>query len=260
MDSGCFKFYHEDSFDSRNHLDTYLSNSEEAGFIEDILTFPIENLHKMFREGHIKGDILIDLSKGSMVHYLYAACEFFEHILVLKISDRCIIELKRWVNEHTGAFDWQHAAKLHVDIEGNSEKIKEIEANVRSALQHVVKCDLKKENIIEPMVLPEADCVISAFLLDVISKNHDDYRKCLGKFLKLLKPGGHIILIEVLDATYFTIGKDKVHYLKHDENLPRDALVKEGFIIDCCEVKNAAFVSDLTDYKGVMFIVAHREK
>ncbi|KAM4015590.1 nicotinamide N-methyltransferase-like [Anomaloglossus baeobatrachus] len=260
MDSGYFKFYHEDSFDSRNHLDTYLTSSQEASFIEDILTFPIKKLHKMFREGHIKGDILIDLSKGSMVHYLYAACEFFEHILVLKITDRCIMELKRWVDERTGAFDWQHAAKLHLDIEGDSEKFQEIEANVRSALQHVVKCDLTKENIMEPMVLPEADCVISGFLLDVISKNHDDYIKYLGKFLKLLKPGGHIILCGALDTTYFTMGKDKLHYLKHDENLPRDALVKEGFAIDCCEVKNSSVVSDLTDYKGIIFIVAHREK
>ncbi|XP_072012453.1 nicotinamide N-methyltransferase-like isoform X2 [Engystomops pustulosus] len=210
--------------------------------------------------GHIKGEIMIDLSKGSMIHHLYSACEFFKHIIVLKIKERCIMELKRWVDRRTGAFDWCHAAQLHAEIERNSDQLEDKEGKVRSALQHVVKCDLEKENMTEPIDLPLADCIITAVLLDYISKDQNDYIRYLRKFSKLLKPGGHLILIGVLDATYLTVGKDKFHILTYDEDFARKSLVGEGFVIDRCEVKKRTNVSDFMDYKALIFIAAHKEK
>ncbi|XP_073511402.1 nicotinamide N-methyltransferase-like [Phyllobates terribilis] len=195
-----------------------------------------------------------------MVHHLYAACEFFKDVIVLKITDRCIMELKRWVDERTGAFDWGHAAKLHADIEGKSDLLQEKEEKIRLALEHVVKCDLGKENMMDPIVLPPADCIISAWLLDSISKNQDDYMTYLRKLLGLLKPGGHMILIGALDATYYTISKDKFHLFKYDEDFVRKALIGEGFIIDYWKVKNRTVESDLMDFKRIIFIVAHKPK
>ncbi|KAM4015603.1 indolethylamine N-methyltransferase-like [Anomaloglossus baeobatrachus] len=116
MDSDTYKLYHVDDFDSRQLLEDYMSDNPDMAFKEDSLIFPIANLTKTFSEGQVKGDIVIDLSHGSTVHHLYAACDFFKHIIVLKVSDQCIMELKRWVDERTGAFDWSHATKLHVDI------------------------------------------------------------------------------------------------------------------------------------------------
>ncbi|XP_075185221.1 indolethylamine N-methyltransferase-like [Anomaloglossus baeobatrachus] len=260
MDPCTHKLYHEDGFHSRQFLEHYFSDKSTIVFGDDALRFPIECLTKMFSEGHIKGDVLIDLSVGSLVHHLYAACEFFQHLIVLKINDRCIMELKRWVDERTGAFDWGHAAKLHVDIEGNSDQSEDKEQKVRSALHHVMKCDLEKENMMDPIILPPADCIISAWLLDAVCKDQDDYMRHLRKFSRLLKPGGHIILFGNLDATYYTVGKHKFHHLNYDEDFARKALVGEGFIIDCCKTKKRVIMDDLIDYKAVIFIVAHKEK
>ncbi|XP_040286152.1 nicotinamide N-methyltransferase-like [Bufo bufo] len=260
MDSSTHKFYHLHDFDSRQYLENYVSNKDDMVFAEDSLLFPIENLTKTFASGHIKGDILIDLTMGSLVHHLYTACEFFKYIIVLKVSDRCIMELKRWVDTRTGAFDWSHAVKLHADIEGKSHPEQDKEDKVRATMQHVVKCNLQKENLTDPIVLPLADCLISLWLLDVISKDKDDYIRYLKKCAKLLKPGGHLILIGDLDTTYITVGKHKVHYLTYNEEFARNALAGEGFVIDCCKVKQRTVVSDLCDYKAVIFIVAHKNK
>ncbi|XP_066461812.1 nicotinamide N-methyltransferase-like [Eleutherodactylus coqui] len=260
MDSSTHKLYHVDGFDSRHYLETYMSDKPEMVFGEDYLIFPIENLKKTFTAGHIKGEICIDLSCGPMIHHLYAACEFFKHIIVLKARDRCILELKRWLDTRTGAFHWGHATQLHVDTEGNRDQLQDKEEKIRSAVQHVMKCDFEKENIIEPLDLPPADCIISVGLLDVICKDHDDYRGYLRKYSRLLKPGGHLILIGCLDTTYITIQKGKFHVLRYDEDFARKALVGEGFVIDCCKVKEAKVVSDLCDYKGVIFMAAYKEK
>ncbi|XP_071969407.1 nicotinamide N-methyltransferase-like [Engystomops pustulosus] len=257
MDSSNYKLYHIHGCDSRGVLESYCSDKPDMVFRDDTLIFPIENLKRTFQLGHIRGDILLDLSAGSVIHLLYSACEFFKHIIVLKLNDRCILELKRWVDTRTGAFHWGHAAQLHADKEGKSDKL---EVKVRSALQHVVKFDLEKENMTEPIDLPPADCIISGWLLDVICKDQEDYIKYLRKFSKLLKPGGNLILIGCLEATYYTVGKDKMHVFRYNEEFARKVLVGEGFVIDRCEVKERTNISDLTDYKALIFIAAHKEK
>ncbi|XP_073513288.1 indolethylamine N-methyltransferase-like [Phyllobates terribilis] len=260
MDSKDYKLYHKDGFDSRQHLEDYLSDRPDMVFEQDFLKFPIENLRKTFIEGHIKGDVLIDLSASSMVHHLYAACDFFKNVIVLKVRDRCIMELKRWVDSRTGAFSWGHAAKLHVEGEGESDKLQEKEEKMRIAIQHVVKCDLDKDNMMDPIVLPPADCIICAWFLGVVSKDKDDFIRNLKKVSGLLKPEGHFIFFGCLDTTYYTIGKHKFHFLNYDEDFVRKALVGEGFVIDRCVVKKRTAVSDLIDHKAVIFIAAHKQK
>ncbi|XP_075185247.1 indolethylamine N-methyltransferase-like [Anomaloglossus baeobatrachus] len=260
MDPCPSKFYPEHGFDSRKGLEQYVLDESEMNLGVDLLEFPIKNLTKTFTEGNIKGDVLIDFSVGPIVYHLYAACDFFKHIIILKIRDRCIMELKRWVDSRTGAFDWCRTAKFHVDVEGKSEHFQDIEEKVRSAAQHIVKCDLAKENIIEPMVLPPADCVLTVGLLGMISKDQDEYVSNLGKISRLLKPGGHIILCGVLGTTYYKIGKDKLHVMSYDEDFIKNALVQTGFVIDHVDVQERTSVSDLIDYKQVIFITAHKEK
>ncbi|XP_069803544.1 nicotinamide N-methyltransferase-like [Dendropsophus ebraccatus] len=260
MASSTHKLYHVHGCDSRQVLEDYFADKPEMVFAEDSLIFPMEQLTRTFTGGHIKGDILVDLSVGPMIHHLYAACEFFEHIIVLKVHDRCILEMKRWLDSRTGAFDWGHVTKIHVEMEGKSVQLQEKEEKVREAAQHVVKCHLEKENMTDPIVLPPPDCIISVVLLDVISKDQDDFIRYLRKFSGLLKPGGHLIMLGALDRTYLMIGKDKLHALTYDEEFVRKALAGAGFVIDDCKVKKRTVVSDRTDYKALIFIAAHKEK
>ncbi|XP_056397739.1 nicotinamide N-methyltransferase-like [Hyla sarda] len=260
MDSGSLKIYHVHGYDSRQYLENYFSDKKEMVFGDDSLKFPLENFTKMFTVGHINGDVLIDLSVSSFVHHLYSACEFFQHIIVLKANDRCIMELKRWLNARTGAFEWGHATKLHGEIEGNSDQFQDKEGKVRSTVPHVMKCDLEKENMTDPIDLPPADCIISVLLLDSICKDQDDYRRYLRKFSKILKPGGHLMLIGCLEMTYYTVEKDKFHGFTYDEDFARKALAGEGFVIDYSKVQKRTNVSNLTDYKAMIFIAAHKEK
>ncbi|XP_075696803.1 nicotinamide N-methyltransferase-like [Rhinoderma darwinii] len=260
MDSTTHKVYHVHGFDSRQHLEHYFSDKPDMVFEEDFLKFIIFNLRQIFTDGHINGDILVDISLGCFIHHLYSASEFFRNIIVLKVKNRCIMELKRWVDERTGAFYWGHTSMLLQEKEENSDQLGEKEGKVRSVIQHVVKYDLEKENMTDPLVLPPADCVISVWLLDTISKDQDDYIKNLRKISRLLNPGGHLILIGSLNATYFSVGKDKFHAFTYNEDFVRKALVGEGFIIDYCKVKERTAVSDIIDYKAVIIIAAHKEK
>ncbi|XP_063798040.1 nicotinamide N-methyltransferase-like [Pseudophryne corroboree] len=258
MDSSAHKFYPERGFDSRELLETYFSN-KELDFGEDSTKFPMECLHRAFSEGHIKGDLLIDISPGSLIYQLYTASEYFKQILVLKCSEQCIMELNKWINTRTGSFDWSHVMAYIKCLEGNSDQCQDKDITLKTAITNIMKCDIDKENLTDLEVLPPADCVISAAMLEFISKDQDDYIRNLRKFEMLLKPEGFLILIGLLNTTYVMVGQDKVHVFKYDENFARKVLTDEGFVIDHCAVHKRTTVSDLTDYDAIIFITAHRE-
>ncbi|XP_063798058.1 nicotinamide N-methyltransferase-like [Pseudophryne corroboree] len=259
MDSSAHKFYPVHGIDSREHLETYFSNKTDMVFRDDSIQFPMECLHRAFSEGHINGDLLIDISVGSVIHHLYTASGYFKQILVLKCSEQCIMELNKWINTRTGAFDWSHIMEYIKCTEGNSDQYPDKYMTLKTAITKIMKCNTDKENLTDPEVLPPADCVISAWMLDTISKDQDDYINNFRKFVKLLKPEGYLILIGTLNTTYMMVGQDKVHVFRYDEKFARKVLTDEGFVIDHCAVQKRTADSDLTDYEALMFITAHRD-
>ncbi|XP_040182034.1 nicotinamide N-methyltransferase-like [Rana temporaria] len=255
MDPIQHKIYHVDNFHSRTFLDTYCANKPGMVFEEECLKLPIEELHYFFKFANIKGGTLIDISCGPIIFHLYSACEYFKEIILLRFNDHCIIELKKWLHDHTGAFDWTHTLSFVTEKEGIREGK---DLRLKAAIKHVLKCYDDKENITDPLVLPPADCVLVATVLDVISKDKDDYIRNLQKFTKLLKPGGQLLLYGALNATYYMVGKDKFHLFNYDENFIRKAIEQEGFVINHFQVRPRKTESDLTDFKAVIFISAHK--
>ncbi|XP_063798068.1 nicotinamide N-methyltransferase-like [Pseudophryne corroboree] len=259
MDSSAHKFYPVHGVDSREHLETFFSNKPDMAFGADSIKFPMECLHRAFSEGHINGDLLIDISFGSFIHHLYTASGYFKQILVLKVSEQCIMELNKWINTHTGAFDWSHIMPYITCLEGNSDQCQDKDMTLKTAITKIMKCDIDNENLTDPEVLPPADCVISGWMLDFISKDKEDYINNFRKFVKLLKPEGYLILLGALNTTYIKVGQDKVHMFRYDEKFARKVLNDEGFVIDHCAVHKKTADSDLCDYEAAMFITAHRE-
>ncbi|XP_040182239.1 indolethylamine N-methyltransferase-like [Rana temporaria] len=255
MDSTTPKLYHVHGMDSRSHLDLYFSNKEEMVFAEDSLKFPMACLHYLLSTGRVKGTFLIDISIGSTIHHLYSASNFFKKIILLKFQERCIMELNRWLHDRTGAYDWSHTSSAAAELEGTRDQLQEKEMRLRSSIKQILKCDFEEENITSPALLPLADCIISALILEVISKNEDEYMRNLEKIINLLKPGGQLLLIGALDMTYWTAGAERFHCFKYNEEFVKNAFGKVGLVIDYCAVQRRSNVSDLIDYKAIIFIV-----
>ncbi|KAM5163569.1 nicotinamide N-methyltransferase-like isoform 2-T2 [Mantella aurantiaca] len=216
------------------------------------------NLHYQFSSDRVMGETLIDISFGSFIHHLYSASKSFQKIVVLKSSEKCIMELSRWLHDRTGAYDWMHTSTAAAELEGNRDQHQEKESHLKSSIKQILKCDFEEENITSPVELPLTDCIICVWMLDAISKNEDEYMRNLEKILKLLKPGGHLLLISSIDITYITVGGERFHMFTHDENFVKNAHSKLGLVIDYCAVQRRRNVSDLVDYKAVMFTVAQK--
>ncbi|XP_073457469.1 indolethylamine N-methyltransferase-like [Aquarana catesbeiana] len=255
MDSTTHKLYHVHGMDPRSYLDIYFSNKEDMVFAEDSLKFPMAMIHYQLSTGRAEGTFLIGISLGSIIHHLYFTSKFFKKIVLLKFQEKCIMELNRWLYDRTGAYDWSHTSSAAAELEGTRDQLQEKEMLLRSSIMQILRCDFEQENISSPVLLPLADCIISASILEVISKNEDEYMKNLEKTIKLLKPGGQLLLIAVLDTTYWSAEAEWFHCFKCNEEFVKNAFGKVGLVIDYCAVQRRRNVSDLTDYKAMLFIV-----
>ncbi|XP_068102608.1 indolethylamine N-methyltransferase-like isoform X2 [Hyperolius riggenbachi] len=279
MDCGPKKFYHKHDFNSRDLLETYLSDKPDLVFGDDFLKFPMMNLHYIFSSGFVKGDVLIDLSVGSFIHHLYSACDVFKDIIILKLNERCTMETSKWKDSRTGAFNWRHASAHATKLQGErlvagcaftvhlqgtirspSGQVQDKDEQLKTAISHIISCDFENENITHPVVLPLADCISSLWLVGVISKDEDDYIRHLEKISKLLRAGGHLLLMSSLNTSYFMVGGEKFHGFNFDERFVKNALSKLGFVIDYCAVQRRRSESTHIDYKAIMFITACKTK
>ncbi|XP_068102589.1 indolethylamine N-methyltransferase-like [Hyperolius riggenbachi] len=260
MDCGPNKFYHKHAFNSRAYIETFFSDKPDMVFAEDSLKFPMMNFQYMFSSGFVKGNILIDLSIASIIHHLYSVCDIYKDIIILKLTENCNMETSRWKDSRTGAFRWTHAS-AHVSLlDGQSAQIEDKDQQLKASISHVISCDFDNENITYPVVLPLADCITTLGIIEAISEDEDDYMGNLEKISKLLKPGGHLMLIGLLNASYYVIGGEKFHMFTCDESFVRNALCKLGFVIDYCAVKRRRNESTAIDYKAIMFLTACKTK
>ncbi|CAN2391898.1 hypothetical protein PRIEUP_LOCUS1938, partial [Pristimantis euphronides] len=225
----------------------------------------MKKLHDSLAAGNFKGKRVYDFSIGFIIHQLYTVSDCYSEITILKLNDTCIMELKKWLAMRTGAFDWAHAHNYAKELESTSDhEDLNKEEKLKNTIKQIMKLDLQKGNLTDPEVLEQADCIITAWLLDVVSfldvtcEDYEDYDRNLKKIANLLKPGGHLILFGLKNTTYLMIGNEKFHVLELDETHVTKVLTNEGFTINHCDVQNRKAESDLCNYEGVIFIVAHK--
>ncbi|XP_053310822.1 nicotinamide N-methyltransferase-like [Spea bombifrons] len=228
--------------------------------LEEVVVNTMKYLHKVQALGHMNGDLLIDISISPAVFHLVAICECFKEITILEFNDFCISELKKWVNSHEEAYDWSHVSMFLTDLEGKSGWWQEKENVLKRKINHIAKCDLSKDNPTDPLVLPKADCITSGYLLDVVSKDKNEYMSNLRKISSLLKPGGRLILLAAINMSYYKIGEHKYASLSYDEEFLRTALKREDFTIEYYEVQVKKSLTDFNDHEKAVFISALKQK
>ncbi|XP_075462697.1 indolethylamine N-methyltransferase-like [Ascaphus truei] len=262
MDSSFHKHYHDEEFDPRGYIDTYFC-AETNDMFEEALAYPVKQLFKLFSSGRVRGETLLDVTFGPAVFHLLTACDFFKEINVIEFTDANIREFEMWRNKEPGAADWSHAAKIVCELEGKSEEWEGKEDKARRAVKHIVKCDFTKDNPLEPVVLPQMDCLLCMFVLLVVSKDHQAFRSNLKKLASMLKIGGHMLLVGSCNQSYYClymIGEHKFFCLSCDEEFVREAVCDAGFIIENSEALPTKKTSNFTDYDHIMFMTARKER
>ncbi|KAM4053435.1 nicotinamide N-methyltransferase-like [Anomaloglossus baeobatrachus] len=238
-------------------LQEYFYQNAPYSFYKESTMNMLRCFYKVFSSGLISGKTLIDISLGPIIVHLLSVCEFVEEISILKCNDASITELELWRNKDPEAFDWTHTSKLFMELkEANRDGWQDAEEMLRRKMIHIVKCDFSKTNPTNPFALPRADCVTCIWALEVISRDHEEYRIILRKMSNLLKLGGHLLIYTDINASYFMIGQDKYHLLTCDDDFFRKAITEEGFAIVQYDNIEREALTDRLDHEKKAFIVA----
>ncbi|MEE6515479.1 hypothetical protein FKM82_024274 [Ascaphus truei] len=259
MDSSLHKDYHDEELDPKVLVETYFCD-DKYHLIEELVDYPLKQLHETFSAGRVRGDTLIDISVGPTVYHLLAASDIFKEIIVIEFSDPSIQEFEKWLKKDPGAAEWSYAAKALCELEGNREEWQVKEDKVRRVVKQVVKWDVTKDNPLDPVVLPQVDCVLTLWVLHVISRDKEAYRSNLRKLTSLLNIGGHLLLFGAFNMTYYKIGEHKFFILPYDETFLREALMDAGYIIENMDVLPSKKGCDMLDYDHLVYVIARKER
>ena len=135
------------------------------------------------------------------------------------------------------------------------------EERLRRTVTQVLKCDVNKEQPLEPAVLPLADCVLSSLCLEAACLTQEAFRAALRHIRTLLRPKGHLVLGGGFDTTFYMVGAKKFPCLPLKEKFVCEALQKSGFTIQKLETapRAAETMSDeQSDYTAMFVVVAQR--
>ncbi|XP_078540093.1 nicotinamide N-methyltransferase-like isoform X2 [Lissotriton helveticus] len=258
MDSG---FKHMD-FEPKEYMNTYYSGTAGAFSDDKYLKFMLANLHKTFSSGEVKGDLLIDIGAGPTIYQIISACECFTEIVATDLLEQNHQEIKRWLENKPGAFDWTLAGKMVCEMEGDRGKWPEKEKKIRATVKQVIKCDVLESKPLEPITLPQADCLLSLLCLEAACQDMASFDRALKNISSLLKIGGHLVLGGVLGCVAWMSGEKEFPSLCLDEDLLRNSLAKNGYVVRELELEpvSGKCNKSICIYDANFFIVAQKLK
>ncbi|XP_073511378.1 nicotinamide N-methyltransferase-like [Phyllobates terribilis] len=248
-----------DHFNPRAYLQRFYAEGNGV-HIGDWATFAIQNLHETFTKSGVRGDTLLDVGTGASIYHLLSACEVFDKIIVSDLLESNHADFRKWLKKDPDAFDWNHLMKFGCELEGNGEDYEKKAEQLRSKVKDILKCDVLKRNPFDPVLLPPVDCLLTCLCLDVACEDIKSYCEVLKNFKDLIKPGGHLLMLGVLNGISYCVGEKRFNVatlVKEDLEM---AFKKAGY-----QIKKAVYTPridkskmHLTHYEAKYFIHARK--
>ncbi|XP_068120264.1 nicotinamide N-methyltransferase-like [Hyperolius riggenbachi] len=251
---------YQNLFDPKAYLDDYYRLEGDC-MGDEYLRFSLKHLAQIYSSGKVKGETLIDIGSGPTIYPLLSACEVYKNIICTDFTDRNREELKAWLTNQPGSFDWSPVVKLVCQLEGDKVPWTEKEDHLRRTIKQVLKCDILESNPTDPVVLPQADGLISFLCFEAACKDQPAYVSALNNITTLLKPGGYLVLSGVLGNTYYMVGKVKFSGILLTEDFIKEALRGAGYTIVSFERSDTTEESfqDKSNFNALYLVLAQKK-
>ncbi|XP_063291736.1 nicotinamide N-methyltransferase-like [Pelobates fuscus] len=275
MSSTGLKHYHDKNYPAKRAVEVYFCD-DRFPLINENMEFPMEQIHKDIDSGIVKGETLIDFSVTASANHLIPACNGFKDIYVVGVNKVNINEFEKWRQNKQDAVNFSYGAKVHHKLEGGRTSLLFSESQysvkppsreawhvkedkIRQAIKGVIQWDISNDDQV-PVDLPQADCVLSLYLLHVISKDKEAFQSNLKKMTSRLKIGGSLLLFLATNMTFYIIDDHKFFFLTIDEDFMKQAVINAGFVIEKWNVLPSKKNCDLVDYDSIIHVRCRKER
>ncbi|XP_063428297.1 indolethylamine N-methyltransferase-like isoform X1 [Mytilus trossulus] len=204
-------------FDSKAYTGAFFSEIEIDGY--SFAKFRLKTLHKIYSKGNIRGKVLLEIGSGPCIHTVIPAASWFDEIILTDFSPSNRDMQEKWLKKDHGAHNWDNFFKYYSKLDGNEDNWQQLEATLRPKIKRVLPCDVYNQNPLDPIQLNQVDVICTSACLESACLDKDAYHNAMKNVISLLKPGGKLILIGVLNCPQYTVGSEifKCFSISRDE-------------------------------------------
>ena len=178
---------------------------------------------------------ILDYGSGPSILTAISAAAKASEIILSDYTEENRASIGQWLDNTTSAVDWSiYFRYIVVELEGKTESdIASRKEQVRKLTKAVVPCDITLDPPIESGYHRQYDVVVASLVLTVSSRSQKDYLNNLKKLIKMVKPGGRIMIYDAersdTEGGFYVVGGAKFSYPSVTSDLVSEALKSHGF-------------------------------
>ena len=193
------------------------------------------------------GISILDYGSGPSILTAISAAAKASEIVMSEYTEENRAFIRQWLDNTTAALDWSvYFRYVVVELEGKTESdIATRKEQVRKVTKAVVPGDIIQDPPIESGYYRQYDVVVANLVLAASSWSQKDYLNNLKKLIKMVKPGGRIMIYEAersgTERGFYIIGGAKFSNVSVTSDFVSEALKSAGFddiVCDKCAEPN----------------------
>ncbi|KAM4622471.1 phenylethanolamine N-methyltransferase [Discoglossus pictus] len=220
-------------FNPRAYLqNNYVPPRADFSSEESVVPWKLRCLADACATGEIGGHTVVDIGSGPTVYQLLSAFELFQEVIMTDYLEVNREETRRWLRAEPGTFDWSPYIQHVCGLEGKGEPWQEKQKRLRQRVTRVLPVDIHQPCPLGKEVASgSVDALVSSFCLEACSPDRESFNQALKNITRLLKPGGHFLLIGALEESYYLAGEARLSVVPVTEADVRLALSEAGYKI-----------------------------
>lgn len=233
---------YDGDFDPECYLQMYYGNPIgplEGGFLK----FALDGLHAAFHTGAIKGNRLLDIGSGPSFHTVISASPYVNEIYFSDYVEKSRQILASWWKEGKTYEQHLHPLRYVMELENKGQTAEDRSSNIRNKVKNIVPIDVTSSSPLQAKDVPKSyDVITSSLCLESPIPTVEGYEQNLKNISPLLKKGGYLVIVGVLNEDMYPVGKFKFMCTKITKEEIRDIYARNGFQIVSLETfKNSEF-------------------
>jgi phenylethanolamine N-methyltransferase len=235
------------NWSSRSYLQTYYSHPmADTKAVIDFLEESLRNGEKR------KFNEAIDFGAGPTIFGALVVEPYINHLDIAEYLPQNIREIKKWIANEPGAFDWTYWAQYILgregDLHGNEHAGVKF-SKVRSKIRNIFKGDATINWPTSGEEGKRYDLLVSLFCAESITDSKEEWKRNLHNILKLAAPGGTILISALRNCSGYKVGKSNFPATPINEIDLKDAIQESSLDVQGVEIQ----VKEVPDCKEAGF-------
>lgn len=251
---------YENKFDVKNYLKSYYSE------VTPNYVFYLQGLVrvvKKYTNSHFVGGKALDFGGGPSVWPSFLLAQYVDKIQFCDYTQANLHAVQAWIDQSSDAHDWTTFFRYLLNAHQTPEnELSNWEDHCRKALASLPlkRCDTNDPNCsILSGSSNDYDIIVTCECLEVACPTVESYKSAINRLVRLLKPGGLLVILAAIDCSYYMVGNEKFTGLPLSEELIREALQEAGIKSDQMSIESEKIGNKddpFADYAGCTTVTA----